>query len=295
MKRLRRFADVTFLTQPRARFVSLVDRGANHFPWRVVKRRASLGEPMRHSLHKIIAPAGAPVATVMALAGTAPGFGRGLSPVRKGAYDCYQAAPAYAFVPGSFQLVDLDPAAGVRAVVGEPLTRKSGGVLARLFKVAEPAASGGQAPPKAVAPTEPTEPTVAAAQYAALLEDELAALVPALRAVLATPGDPEAPGERAEALAQTLEAFLALAEEALAALGEAAIPLAEAPSQPPAPVTPGPGTAPDAKPTAAQKALAERLDRLERSLPRIADRTSDHAADGHTARETDFTGCIFRR
>jgi len=109
---------VEFMVNPSARFVSLVDRGANQTPFKIVAKEDINMSGVRKVIQKLFVPAGADLTGIA-------GFEPGMFQVQKvGEHDVYTGLSDAAFVPGSFEMVKfdiLDTGIKAQAFVGTPV------------------------------------------------------------------------------------------------------------------------------------------------------------------------------
>lgn len=129
--------EVVFMLEPTANFVSLVDRGANQIPFRVVKANKKGKEmtQVKKILQSIIAPNDLSIDTIQ------ESLGEDVQKVlkfdreaKRGGFKSYEQLPRESFKPESFELVTLDAEAGIRGVQGELADPEQKGIVARLFK-----------------------------------------------------------------------------------------------------------------------------------------------------------------
>ena len=127
--------EVTFLTDPTARYVSLVKRGANQTPFRVVKTCKEEGT-MR-VLQSIIARKGTDAEVIKkALGEDVADIVQLNSPQETGSFTSYEQHPRDVFKADSFEVVDLAGDKSVLGIQGE-LIEKSEGIVAKLIKPAQ--------------------------------------------------------------------------------------------------------------------------------------------------------------
>jgi len=128
--------EVTFLTEPHARFVSLVRRGANQTPFRVVKTGEKEEVPMK-VLQSIIAKKGTDAEIIKkALGGDVADIVQLSSPKESGSFTTYDQHPREVFKADSFEVVVLNDDRTILGLQGE-LVEKSENVVTRIFKRAE--------------------------------------------------------------------------------------------------------------------------------------------------------------
>jgi len=134
-KHVQQEREVVFLVSPKAHFVSLVGRGANQTPFRVVKTQEKQGDAPVKVLQSLIVPAGMDQEAVCGL------FDEDVRGVLKfdkalgnGKNTVFEQYARSAFKAESLELVTLDEKSGVLAVRGELSDTDQGGVIAKLFK-----------------------------------------------------------------------------------------------------------------------------------------------------------------
>jgi len=130
--------EVGFLIQPEAHFVSLVDRGANQIPFRVVKVQEGKEEQVNRVLYKVLAPKdfdhekikealGSEIATTIKFDKSAE-FGKMTS---------YEQLDKSAFDDSGFELVELDKESGIRGITGVMKAQDEQSFIAKIFKKRE--------------------------------------------------------------------------------------------------------------------------------------------------------------
>lgn len=134
-KHVQQEREVVFLVSPKAHFVSLVTRGANQTPFRVVKTQEKQGDAPVKVLQSLIVPAGMDQEAVCGLfdedvRGVLK-FDKALGNAKTVVFEQYARS---AFKAESLELVQLDAESGVMAVRGELAESDQGGVIAKLFK-----------------------------------------------------------------------------------------------------------------------------------------------------------------
>jgi hypothetical protein len=127
--------DIVFMYDPQApRFVSLVKRGANQTPFRVVKNAK---EDQVKVVQSIIATKGTGVEVIKtALGQDIAGVAKLENPVEAAGFVTFEQMPREAFKADTFQLVSLTADKSILGLQGE-LVEKSEGFVAKLFKPAE--------------------------------------------------------------------------------------------------------------------------------------------------------------
>lgn len=131
---------VTFMTEPKPNFVSLVKRGANQQPWRVVKNdkhsenqdsgRKERNVP-RKVLQAIVVPDGTPEEAVKAAFGEEVKLDVSKS---AGGYTNYEQLPRNVFKEDSFELVVIDEAQKIQGIAAELVEPEQESFVMKLFK-----------------------------------------------------------------------------------------------------------------------------------------------------------------
>lgn len=125
---------VVFMIDPTAQYISIVDRGANQTPFKIVKHETR-GENRMKILQKLIVPKGADLEAVKA---SMPEETRDLLNLEQGAeYGdriFFEQQPAETCKAGTFEIVSLDEETGVQAVQAELSEKAESGFLPKLFK-----------------------------------------------------------------------------------------------------------------------------------------------------------------
>lgn len=202
--------DVVFMTDPSASFVSLVKRGANQTPWRVVKNDKEKAMSTKKVLAKLIAPKGTEIDVIKSAMGedaqAALAFD---SKVERGDVDIYEQKTLTAFKTDSLQMVTLDRETGLKGIAGELIDDSQGGVFG-LFRSKK--ADGLLLEGEFDAETE----EVIKAQYSEMLWGELYAFIDGVGAIMAQEkGDPM---KKLEAIENMNEALMAHIKEALSVI-----------------------------------------------------------------------------
>lgn len=194
--------EVGFLVSPTAHFVSLVDRGANQIPFRIVKCQGEENGSMKRVVHKVIAPKDLPVEE---MAGLFPAEADGVLKFDKGtecgSFTVYEQLSQDAFEDESFEVVNIDPERGVRCVVGA-LKQQNDGFIARLIKKRQP---------KEVAQLDDEIPSLSPEdcikQYTMEAEDQLWSAMGAIANILMMEGFE--PNERMKMISKVLDGLKA--------------------------------------------------------------------------------------
>lgn len=125
--------EVGFMTDPTATFVSVVSRGANQTPFRIVKSQEGASEKMR-VIQSLLVPKSMSQEDVLAVVGddlkAAVKFDHG---VETSKYTTFEQHPKTAFKEQTLELVVLDEASGLRGLVGEAKEETAKGMLGKLF------------------------------------------------------------------------------------------------------------------------------------------------------------------
>lgn len=200
--------DVVFMTDPSASFVSLVKRGANQTPWRVVKNDKEKAMSTKKVLAKLIAPKGTELDVIKSAMGedaqAALNFD---SKVERGDLDVYEQKTLTAFKSDTLQMVTLDRETGLKGIAGELLDDAQGTVFG-LFRSKK--ADGLLLEGDFDAETE----EVIKAQYSEMLWGELYAFIDGVGAIMAQErGDPM---KKLEAIENMNDALMAHIKETLA-------------------------------------------------------------------------------
>lgn len=121
---------VVYMTDPEARFVSLVKRGANRTPFRIVKQQKELDMKV---IQRIVAKKGTDVAVIKSAVGEEAAGVLNLSePKEAGAFVLYDQHPEDAFKADSLDVVSLSEDNSVICLCGE-LVEKSEGFVSKLL------------------------------------------------------------------------------------------------------------------------------------------------------------------
>lgn len=130
--------EVGFLVDPEARFVSLVDRGANQIPFRIVKIQKGEGTVMKKVLHELIVPDGISDDEIRSV------FSEETAPLLKfdktreiGKIRLIEQVEREKFDTSSFELVDIDPERGIKGIAGVLKEEEKKGLIAKIFKRSE--------------------------------------------------------------------------------------------------------------------------------------------------------------
>lgn len=237
--------EVGFMFDPQALFVSLVDRGANQIPFRVVKRQ----EKSMNCLHSIIAKAGTdPEAIRSLLTDDAATLAKFDAPVERGSSVSFVQVPRDMFKAETLELVVLDKEAGVMALQGELVEQPAEGIVTKFF-------SPKRAPKEvmAVKNAEPAGEDVRKA-YVNDIFDELDKAWAGIIGVLGqSKGDPRVKFAAIESILDNLESFIS---ETLQVVDGDSIAKQEAPAEEPAPAEEAPAEDPAPAPVEGEQATA---------------------------------------
>jgi hypothetical protein len=125
--------DVTFLVNPTASFVSLVPRGANQIPFRIVKSQRG-AEMNTKVLHKLIIPKDVDVEAVKK---SFTEDTRDLLNLEDGIcsnkFRVFEQYPAKKCQQDTFEVVTLDEELGVRAIQASPVEEPSTNLIKKMF------------------------------------------------------------------------------------------------------------------------------------------------------------------
>ncbi len=190
--------DVGFLVDPEAHFVSLVDRGANQIPFRIVKAWSGKETMVKRVLQEIIAPSDVGPEDLRAQLSEETFQMLKFDKTRDlGKFRVYEQVERDKFDEETLELVELDAEKGIRGIVG---TLKEQGVIGKLFRRAEK---------KAVVEVPEELPTVSreelVKQYSAEVDEQLFAAVGAIASIMAQEGWDEK--KRSRAISDALDAL----------------------------------------------------------------------------------------
>lgn len=122
---------VVYMTEPVARFVSLVKRGANRTPFHIVKHQKETAT--MKIIQRIVAKKGVDAEAIKAAVGEEASTALNLSaPVESGAFAVYDQHPEDAFKSDSMSVVSLSDDKSIIAICGE-MIEKSEGFVEKLF------------------------------------------------------------------------------------------------------------------------------------------------------------------
>ena len=114
-KRIQEEREVAFMVDPEARFVSLVKRGANQIPFRIVKEQ----KPMK-VLQSLIVPKGTEKDAIKGILGTElEDVVKFDKEVEKGGLVSYEQIPRASFKEDSVEMVTLNEEKGIVGIQGE--------------------------------------------------------------------------------------------------------------------------------------------------------------------------------
>ena len=121
---------VVYMTDPEARYVSLVKRGANRTPFRIVKQQKEQGMKI---IQRIVAKKGTDVAAIKSAVGEEAAAVLNLSePKDAGAFVLYDQHPEDAFKADTVEVVSLSEDNSVICLCGE-MAEKSEGFVSKLL------------------------------------------------------------------------------------------------------------------------------------------------------------------
>lgn len=125
--------EVGFLVDPEAHYVSLVDRGANQIPFKIVKIQKGEGDTMKKVLHKLIVPSGLSDDDVR------KAFSDETAPLLKfqkvdtiGKFRLIEQVERDKFDSSTFELVNIGN--GIKAVTGHLKEGAKQGIIAKIFR-----------------------------------------------------------------------------------------------------------------------------------------------------------------
>ena len=122
---------VVYMTEPEARFVSLVKRGANRTPFRIVKHQKEKGMKI---IQRIVTRKGTDVAAVKAAVGSEAAEALNLfAPQDSGAFTLYEQHPENAFKADSLDVIALSDDNSIICVCGEMAEKSEGFSISRLL------------------------------------------------------------------------------------------------------------------------------------------------------------------
>lgn len=214
--------EVGFLIDPTAHFISLVHRGANQTPFRVVKTKKEGDGEMPKVLQAIIAPKDLSKDVVSSI------FTEETRQLLKfdkssehGAHVSFEQLPRTAFKADSFELVVLDAQKGVKGLRAEPLETGKPSLITRLFKTEEKPQEAIELPEDVPA----VDVEVAKSEYTDKCFSELYNATDAIRAILAQErGEPGQKMQMVKVVLSNLEQFL---DETLTVTKEEALTMPE--------------------------------------------------------------------
>jgi len=126
---------VVYMTDPEAKFVSLVGRGANRTPFRIVKNQE---EPSMKIIQRIVARKGTDVAAIQEAVGAEAASVLNLTNVQEsGAFIQYEQHPLEAFKSDSLVVVPMTDDNSVLGICGE-LVEKNEGFVSKLLSRSNP-------------------------------------------------------------------------------------------------------------------------------------------------------------
>lgn len=122
---------VIYMTEPDAKFVSLVKRGANRTPFRIVKQQE---EPGMKIIQRLVVKKGTAVETIKSAVGEeAAGALQLASPKDAGAYTEYVQHPEESFKADTISVVSLADDNSIMAICGEMTEKSEGFSISRLL------------------------------------------------------------------------------------------------------------------------------------------------------------------
>lgn len=126
---------VVYMTDPEARYVSLVKRGANRTPFRIVKEQKETGMKI---IQRIVAKKGTDVEAIKSAVGDEAAKALNLSePKSAGDFTVYAQHPEEAFKTDSLEVVSLSDDNSVICLCGEMVEKSEGFVSKLLAKKSE--------------------------------------------------------------------------------------------------------------------------------------------------------------
>lgn len=128
--------EVVFMYDPQPRYVSLVKRGANQIPFRIVK---NVKEDQVKVIQSIVATKGTEVEAIKtALGQDVATIVKLEMPVESAGFVTFEQMPREAFKSDTFQVVALNEEKTVLGIQGELAEKaEGGGIIAKIFKPAE--------------------------------------------------------------------------------------------------------------------------------------------------------------
>jgi hypothetical protein len=202
--------DVVFMVDPEAHFVSLVSRGANQIPFRVVKIQDKQRRGTMKILQSIIAPAETSEDTIKEVLGEELADRVKFdTKAERGKFVSYEQMPREVFKEDSYELVVLDEEKGIRGL--QAVAKEDEGLMPKLFKRTKKV--------EAIEVDAPAEDQEAMKnQFSEAVMDEIWKLENAVAGILAQEkGEPKA---KLKAVKMVLGNFQSFLEEVLAVTKE---------------------------------------------------------------------------
>jgi ElaB/YqjD/DUF883 family membrane-anchored ribosome-binding protein len=123
--------EINFLVDPEIKYVSIVSRGANGVPFKIVKNLD--GENMQKVLHSIIAPKGTDPNDIKKLMGEdLESIVKLDSGMESGSHVTFVQQPRESFKADSLELFDIDKEKGIKGLRGLPVVEEKG-LIGKLF------------------------------------------------------------------------------------------------------------------------------------------------------------------
>lgn len=123
--------EINFLVDPEIKYVSIVSRGANGAPFKIVKNLD--GENMQKVLHSIIAPKGTDPNDIKKLMGEdLESIVKLDSGMESGSHVTFVQQPRESFKAESLELFDIDKEKGIKGLRGLPVVEEKG-IVGKLF------------------------------------------------------------------------------------------------------------------------------------------------------------------
>jgi len=134
-KRIQEEREIEFMVDPQARFVSIVKRGANQIPFRIVKEQK--GSESMKILQSLIVPKGTEESAVKEILGEdLEGIVKFDKSSERGNLVSYEQIPRASFKEDSFEMVTLDEEKSIVGIQGE-MVEKNDNAIKRLFRGAQ--------------------------------------------------------------------------------------------------------------------------------------------------------------
>ena len=180
VKTIQMFREVGFLIEPEVSHVSIVDRGANQTPFKVVKNHKG-GEKMTKVVYSIVAPKNVTQEDIKkALGEELVNIVKFDTSTENGEVVRYVQQPIESFKEETLSLVEIDKELGIKALCAEP-KEEDAGLIGKLFKKKSEVIMTEEA-------EIPLEQVVKSMSWE--VDDEMYAMVQAVRGILSqTNGD----------------------------------------------------------------------------------------------------------